>query len=139
MQDSVWLLSFNAGLQVFVSSVLGSLMLIPMQPWGRRFAEKVDMRSLLAAHLDWYMLAFMQWGAAWLMHQWPATQSSTVAWLLVFGGWTNALPYLLRGAGINAFAFAGDARQRIAASISGISAGSILIAWGLLLSGMLAT
>ncbi len=97
------------------------------------------MRSLLSAHLDWYMLAFMQWGAAWLMHQWPVTQSSFAAWLLVFGGWTNALPYLLRGAGINAFAFAGDGRQRAAAAISGASALAILIAWSLLLRAMLTT
>jgi len=137
MHDPVWLLAFNGGLQVFVSSLLGSLMLIPMQPWGRRFAEKVDMRSLLSAHLDWYMLAFMQWGASWLMHQWPQTLSMTAAWLLVFGGWTNAMPYLVRGLGINAFAFAGDAKQRVAAAISGLSALSILIAWFLLLRGLL--
>jgi hypothetical protein len=139
MHDPVWLLAFNGGLQVLVSSLLGSLMLIPMQPWGRHLAEKVDMRSLLSAHLDWYMLAFMQWGAGWLMQQWPTTQSVWAAWLLVFGGWTNALPYLLRGAGINAFAFAGDARQRIASAISGASALSILIAWFVLLSALLST
>jgi len=137
MHDPVWLLAFNGALQVFVSSLLGSLMLIPMQPWGRGLAEKVDMRSLLSAHLDWYMLAFMQWGAGWLMHQWPSTQSTVAAWLLVFGGWTNALPYLLRGFDINAFAFAGDMKQRGFAAISGMSALSILIAWAVLLTHLL--
>lgn len=135
--DPVWLLAFNGGLQVFVSSLLGSLMLIPMQPWGRGLVEKVDMRSLLSAHLDWYMLAFMQWGAGWVMQQWPQTHSLSAAWLLVFGGWTNAMPYLVRGLGINAFAFAGDAKQRALAAISGLSALSILVAWALLLAGLL--
>jgi hypothetical protein len=137
MNDPVWLLAFNGALQVFVSSLLGSFMLIPMQPWGRALAEKVDMRSLLSAHLDWYMLAFMQWGACLIMQRWPQTQSLTVAWFLVFGGWTNALPYLLRGVGINAFAFAGDAKQRVSALISGASALSILIAWFLVLRSLL--
>ena len=134
MRDPVWCLAFNAALQVLVSSLLGAFMLIPMQPWGRAWRERVDMRSLLSAHLDWYMLAFMQWGASWLMHQWPSTRSPWVAALLMFGGWTNALPYLWRGLGINAFVFAGGAKQRLAAAVSGASALSILVAWSLLLS-----
>jgi hypothetical protein len=56
---------------------------------------------------------------------------------LVFGGWTNAMPYLVRGLGIDAFAFAGDVKQRVAAAISGLSALAILVAWGALLKALL--
>ena len=73
--NSVQLLSCNAALQVLVSSLLGTLMLIPMQPWGKRVAARINMKSLLATHMDWYMLAFMQFGAAFIMDRWPSTAS----------------------------------------------------------------
>jgi hypothetical protein len=130
--DPIYLLSLNAGLQVLVSSLLGTLMLIPLQPWGKKLMPKVNMKSLVATHLDWYMLAFMQWGAAFIMSHWPSTSSLPLAWLLVFGGWTNALPYLLRGLGINAFVMGGNTFQRICAGIAGISVLAIIAAWAIL-------
>lgn len=39
--DPVALLAFNGGLQVFVSSLLGTFMRVPLQPWGRRVAAGV--------------------------------------------------------------------------------------------------
>jgi len=135
--DPVHLLATNAALQVLVSSLLGSLMLIPMQPWGKRWMARVNMKALLATHMDWYMLAFMQWGAAFLMDRWPTTASEPVAWLLVFGGWTNALPYLLRGFGVNAFVMGGSGLQRISAGVAGLSVLAILIAWSTLAWQML--
>lgn len=130
MTDPIYLLSFNAALQVLVSSLLGALMLIPMQPWGKRLLPHVNMKSLVATHLDWYMLAFMQWGAAFIMWRWPAMAQMWVAWLLVFGGWVNPLPYLLRGFGINAFVMGGSTVQRVAAGVAGVSVLAILVAWG---------
>lgn len=135
--DPVYALAFNAGAQVLVSSLLGSFMLIPLQPWGRKLAGRVNMKSLLATHLDWYMLAFMQWGAAFIMDRWSHTAEPWIAALLIFGGWTNAIPYLLRGFGINAFAMAGDAVQRVAAGIAGLSVIAILVAWTTILTRML--
>ena len=55
--------------------------MIPMQPWGKRLLPHVNMKSLVATHLDWYMLAFMQWGAAFIMWRWPAMAQMWVAWL----------------------------------------------------------
>jgi hypothetical protein len=136
--DPVFVLSCNAAAQVLVSSLLGSFMLIPLQPWGRKLAARVHMKSLLATHLDWYMLAFMQWGAAFIMSRWPSTAAPWLALLLIFGGWTNALPYLLRGFGINAFAMAGDALQRVSATIAGASVLAILTAWTTILVRLLA-
>lgn len=130
--DPIELLAFNAALQVLVSSLLGTLMLIPLQPWGKRMASRLNMKSLLATHMDWYMLAFMQWGAAFIMWRWSSTASELVAWLLVFGGWTNALPYLLRGFGINAFVMGGNWLQRISAGIAGLSVLAIITSWTIL-------
>ncbi|AKT41185.1 hypothetical protein [Chondromyces crocatus] len=136
LSDPVRLLAANGALQVLVSSLLGVYMLIPMQPWGKRLAPRVNMKSLLAAHLDWLMLAFMQWGAAFAMNTWSSTRSLAVALLLVFGGWTNPTPYLLRGAGINAFVLAGRPAQIVAASVAGLSSLAIIIAWAILSWGL---
>ena len=129
--DPRLLLSANASVQVLVSSLLGAAMLIPMQPWAAGLKAKVHMRALLSAHLDWLMLAFMQWGAVLTMTNWPATRSSTVAILLVAGGWANALPYLFRAFGVNAFVLAGGRGQRAAAMLGALSSAAIIVAWAL--------
>jgi hypothetical protein len=131
--DPTTLLAYNAGLQIFVSSLLGALMLIPMQPWGKSLRPKIDMRALLATHLDWLMLAFMQGVAAFIFVHWPETKSRNVAIALVFGGWTNPVSYLFRGFGVNAFAFAGPPLQRAAATLVGASAAAIIAAWAIIL------
>ncbi len=132
-RDPATVLAFNAGLQILVSSLFGVLMLVPMQPWGRALRARMNAKALLATHLDWLMLAFMQLGASFIFAQWPATASSRVAWLLVFGGWVNPLPYLLRGFGIDAFVLAGPPVQRVAALIAGTSVAAIIAAWTLIL------
>jgi hypothetical protein len=71
----------------------------------------------------------MQWGAAFIISRWPSSAAPWIAVLLVFGGWTNALPYLLRGFGVNAFVMAGGTLQRVAAGIAGLSVLAILAAW----------
>lgn len=124
-----WVLCSNASLQLAWSSLLGFVMLVPMQPWGRRVRLPFDRKALLAAHLDWIMLAFMQFSAAFVLDHWRISASQTIAWLLIFGGWVNPLPYLLRGAGINAFVLAGGRKQILAASLAGLSALAILAAW----------
>jgi hypothetical protein len=131
--DPVALLTLNAAAQVLVASLLGWLMLLPMQPWGAAL-KRQDLKALRSTHLDWLMLAFMQWGAAFVMTSFPQTALPYVAWLLVFGGWTNVLPYLLRGFGINAFVFAGPPKQVVSAAISGLSSLAITAAWAMLLS-----
>jgi len=132
-RDPTMLLAFNAALQILVSSVFGVLMLVPMQPWGKALRARVNARALLATHLDWLMLAFMQFGASFIFSRWPATASPATAWMLVFGGWVNPLPYLIRGFGIDAFVFAGPPVQRIAASIAALSVAAIITAWVLIL------
>lgn len=133
MPESVQLLLFNAGAQIAFSSAFGLVMLAPMQPWGMKWRRKFPRKAALAAHLDWYMLAFMQGIAAAGIAAFGVPSSNTAAWLLIAGGWLNPTPYLFRGFGINAFALAGPPRQWLAASLGAASVACILIAWALLL------
>jgi len=130
----VKLLVVNASIQILVSSLIGFLLLVPMQPWGKNFLKNVrNVHDLRSTHLDWLMLAFMQYGAAFALMQLPITHPVLIAGLLVFGGWMNATPYLVRGIwGVNAFSLSGDAKQIFAASIGLISVLSILTAWSLI-------
>jgi hypothetical protein len=127
------LLAFNAALQILVSSLFGLLMLVPMQPWGRKLRARLNAKALLATHLDWLMLAFMQLGASFIFTRWPVTAGVGVARMLVFGGWVNPLPYLLRGFGLDAFVFAGGLVQRAAALVAAVSVTAIITAWVLIL------
>jgi hypothetical protein len=131
--DPIALLAFNAGLQILVSSLFGVLMLVPMQPWGRSLRPRMNAKAMLAAHIDWLMLAFMQFGAAFIFARWPVTASPAVAWMLVFGGRVNPLPYLVRGFGIDAFVLAGPPVQRAAALVAGVSVAAIITAWAIVL------
>jgi len=133
LRDPTTLLAFNAALQILVSSLFGVLMLVPMQPWGRALRSRVNAKALLATHLDWLMLAFMQLGASFIFSRWPATADERTAWMLVFGGWVNPLPYLVRGFGIDAFVFAGPPSQRAAALVAAVSVVAIIAAWASIL------
>jgi hypothetical protein len=58
--DATRLLVFSGGLSILFASLLGAVMLIPMQPWGKALLKQVNFKQLLAAHLDWVMLGLMQ-------------------------------------------------------------------------------
>jgi hypothetical protein len=122
------LLAWNGGAQLAFSSLLGWAMLIPRQPWGRRW-QRLHSRDITAAHLDWMMLAFMQFGASYSMTRQPLAHVQWIAIALVIGGWLNPVPYALRAFGINAFAFSGDWKQRLSAAISGVSSLLITAGW----------
>jgi hypothetical protein len=131
--NPVAVLTTNAAAQLFASSLLGFYMLLPRQPWLKGVVKKPrDPKSLLSVHLDLIMLAFMQFGAAFIMAKF-VPPSATVAVLLAFGGWMNPLPYLFRGFGIDAFALGGPPRQIAAAALAGVSSTGITVAWGILL------
>ena len=130
--DPLRWLSANASAQVLIASLLGVVMLVPMQPWASGLKAKMNFKALLSAHLDWLMLAFMQWGAVMTMTWWPTARSSTVAGLLIFGGWVNATPYLFRAFGLDAFVLAGRWPQRAAASLGGISSLAIIAGWSII-------
>lgn len=131
------LLAFNGSAQILVSSLLGLYMLVLMQPWARTLAARSPKwRDLLSAHLDWIMLALMQLAAAFLLGRFAVPHSRLIAWLLVFGGWANPVPYLVRGLGINAFVLGGPWKQRVAASLGLASVLALLLGWALVASGL---
>lgn len=127
--NPVDLLAWNAAAQIAFSCLLGWVMLIPLQPWGKALRRPAVGPALRAAHLDWLMLAFMQAAAAFLLSRDPLPAADWIARLLIFGGWVNPIPYLLRAFGINAFVFAGGPAQRLSAAISGVSSVAITAAW----------
>jgi len=139
MFDPVRWLILNATLQFLVSSILGVLLLLPMQTWGKgltRFVANVpDMR---ATHLDWLMLGLMQYGIAFGLSHMPLIDAPLIAGLLIFGGWMNAFPYLARGLwGINAFQLSGPPKQFFCALLGLISVCALITAFSLLFIGWL--
>jgi hypothetical protein len=126
--SALQLLTWNAGAQIAFSSLLGWAMLIPRQPWGQRW-RRLHSRDFTAAHLDWIMLGFMQFGASYAMTRHAFAHAEWIAIALIIGGWINPVPYALRAFGINAFSFSGDWKQRTSAAISGISSLLIAAAW----------
>ena len=126
-------LMLNASMQILVSTILGFVMLVPMQPWGKDIKPFLPtMHAMLAVHIDWYMLAFMEFACALIFITHPSITSWGIARLLMFGGWVNVIPYVLRDMGVNAFVFGGSPVQIISASIAGISSLSICIGWVLI-------
>jgi hypothetical protein len=133
------LLLVNAGLQVLVSSLLGMVMLLPLQPWVPAVLKRLPPpRALLPVHLDLYMLAFMQALAALAVWRLGAPAGvGLAAVLLVLGGWLNPLPYLFRLFKVNAFVLGGGPVQVLASLLALASALGIIVAWTILLAGWL--
>jgi len=129
------MLVVNATLQLLISSLLGVLLLIPMQPWGKRFLQNVkNLPDLRSTHIDWLLLALMQFGVAFALAQKPIHSERLVAWLVIFGGWMNATPYLVRGLwGINAFSLSGSMKQKAFALLGFVSVTSLITAFVILL------
>jgi hypothetical protein len=108
-------------------------MLVPMQPWGRKWAKGLNFRQLGAAHLDWIMLGLMQAMAAGLIVAFALSPAPWVVWAIIIGGWLNPLPYVFRAFGIDAFAMAGGPLQRFASGLGAVSSTLILVGWAVLL------
>lgn len=131
--EATRLLIFSGGLSILFASLMGAVMLIPFQPWGKGAFKGINFKQLLAAHLDWVMLGLMQGLAGGLIAVFALAPAAWAVWFMVLGGWLNPLPYLFRAFGINAFALTGSLTQRLAASLGGLSATMIIVAWTVLL------
>ncbi len=130
-----WLL-LSAALEILASSLLGYVMLVPMQPWGKALREKwPPARALMSVHLDMIMLALMQMAAAFGMVTLPGAHDRLIAVLLVASGWLNVTPYAWRMVGVNAFALAGGPLQRFAALTSFIGTVALTGGWICLVAG----
>jgi hypothetical protein len=130
-----WLL-VSAALEILASSLLGYVMLVPMQPWAKGFREKwPSARGLMSVHLDMIMLALMQIAAAFGMTALPGAHDRLIAVLLVSSGWLNVTPYAWRLVGVNAFALAGRSLQQLAALTSFVGTVALTGGWIGLLVG----
>lgn len=130
INQSASILMLNASVQILVSTVLGFVMLLPMQPWGGAIGAYLpSMHAMLAVHLDWYMLAFMEFACAVLFIFHPSVTSVNISRALIFGGWVNPIAYFLRDIGIDAFVIGGNLKQITSALIAGFSASCILVSW----------
>ena len=115
------------------SAVLGFVMLVPMQPWGKGLFPAFNAKQVGAAHLDWIVLALMLGLAAGVIVACGLSPSTTVVVALAAGAWLNPLPYVFRAFGINAFVLSGPLHQRLAAGLGLLSSLLILYGWGTLL------
>jgi hypothetical protein len=129
MTDAAKLLLFSGAASMLFSTLLGFVMLAPMQPWGRHLLKGLNFKQFGAAHLDWLMLGLMQGLAGGLVIVFTVAPASTAVWAMVIGGWLNPLAYIFRAFGVNAFAFEGSAAQRFAAALGLGSSLAIAYAW----------
>jgi hypothetical protein len=128
-QEAVKLLVFSGTFAILFSSIFGFVMLIPLQPWGKEFFLKINWKQIGHAHLDWIILGLMQGLAGGLIAVFGLSPSFWAVWAIVVGGWMNALPYLFRGLGINAFSLSGGFLQIVTALMGLFS--SCAIVYGL--------
>lgn len=98
-------LLLSGTLQVLFTTLLGCLMLIPHQVWGNdsAFAVRLRSRDVTMAHVDWVMLALVQFAAAYAMSLKSPEQAFIVSRCLVFNGWIAPAVYLAKAWGINGF------------------------------------
>lgn len=123
------ILIFSGGCAILLSSSIGFMMLIPMQPWGRKWVKGINFRQIGAAHLDWIMLGLMQGLAGGLVLLFQLSPPCWSVTAMIAGAWINPLSYVFRAFGVDAFSFAGDRLQRIAAVVGGVSATAIAVSW----------
>jgi len=90
---------------ILFTTLLGWLMLIPHQVWGNNsaFATRLRSRDVTMAHVDWVMLALVQFAAAYAMSLKSPQQAFIVSRCLVFNGWVAPALYLAKAWGINGF------------------------------------
>ncbi|MDP2130024.1 MAG: hypothetical protein U0989_10760 [Azonexus sp.] len=131
--EATRLLIFSGGLAIFVSSLLGVAMLVPMQSWGQDLIKSINYKQIGAAHIDWIMLGLMQGLAGGAIIGFGVAPAQTAVWALIVGGWLNPTPYMFRAFGINAFAFEGGFIQRAAAAVGAASVAAIIYGWASIL------
>lgn len=120
-----WLVTSGC-LAIFASSLFGLLLLTP----SVRTPENASrLQQLGKAHIDWIMLGLMSVAAGLLAWLHDLNIHPAFIMLLLFGAWSNPLPYVFRAYGIDAFRFAGGVDQRSAAAFAALSVAAVLIGW----------
>lgn len=92
-------------LQILFTTILGWAMLLPHQAWGpsSSLATRLRSRDVAMAHVDWIMLALVQFAAAYILTLKAVPSAHVVARCLAFYGWVGPSVYMARAWGINGF------------------------------------
>lgn len=120
-----WLVTSGC-LAIFLSSLFGILLLTPSV---RTTENAARLKQLGKAHVDWILLGLMSVAAGTLAWLHGLTLHPAFIALILFGAWTNPLPYVFRAYGIDAFQFAGGLSQRSSAAFAALSVAAVLIGW----------
>jgi hypothetical protein len=91
-------LILSGAIQILFSSIVGAIMLIPMQPWGKSLMARIPKwPDLVRAHVDWLVLSLMQFCGAFMISSHSGLPNAwLVSRLLIFGGWSNPVTYLVK-------------------------------------------
>lgn len=117
MSEPARILIANALVQITFTAWFGGWLLYRLHLAKRRSG----MRDLVAAHVDWVILGLVQVAVAYASNSCGAHDVTLPAALLAVAGWLNPVPYLARGAGVNAFEFGGSRLQRVLAAVGAMS------------------
>lgn len=119
-------------LEILVGCLLGWLMLIPKQPWGKTLSRFVrDWKKLGGAHLDFLLLGMLQIALAEVSMLVDVPLPPWVCAVAIASAWLNVLPYLIAAvARIDPFVLGGPLSQVVAAAISAASSTSLTAALG---------
>jgi hypothetical protein len=120
-----WLVTSGC-LAIFLSSLFGILLLTPSV---RTTENAARLKQLGKAHVDWILLGLMSVAAGTLAWLHDLNLHPGFVALILFGAWTNPLPYVFRAYGIDAFQFAGGLSQRSSAALAALSVAAVLIGW----------
>lgn len=115
------------------SSLVGFIMLVPMQPWGQRWFPHLTMKHIGAAHLDWIVLGLMLGLAAGVIVAFGLSVPRAAVYALIMGAWLNPMPYVFRAFGVNGFVLAGPPHQVAAALVGLVSSLCVVFGWGTVL------
>jgi hypothetical protein len=125
MLSAKWLVTSGC-LAIFGSSLFGLLLLTPSV---RNPENATRLKQLGKAHIDWIILGLMSAAAGILVWLHDLNVHAAFIMLILFGAWTNPLPYVFRAYGIDAFRFAGGVGQRSAAGFGAVSVAAVLVGW----------
>ncbi|MEO1337963.1 MAG: hypothetical protein AAFV29_20130, partial [Myxococcota bacterium] len=88
-QDAARTLVLCGGLAMTWSTIVGFLMLVPMQPWAQGIIPNFNIKHMGAAHLDWIVLALMLGLAAGVIVYFDLQPTTAAIIALCTGAWLN--------------------------------------------------
>ncbi len=101
--DATLFLVRSGLLQIAWTTLLGWLMLLPHQAYAPALAVRLRSEGVRHAHVDWVMLALVQFAAAYALTLRKVPDADFCGRLIAFNAWYAPVVYFLRPWGINGF------------------------------------